>query len=100
MFIAGDTISYLSYSNYTIPETKVYLIKNNTITDTITKDYSIRKMTPVPLSTEKKFLFVALCKVPETDVRWHQLIGINTVEEKFKIYQRNRVTIKNNQIQY
>lgn len=100
LVLERDTICYLSYSDYSKNETKVLLIKNSMVVDSIDQEYIISKMASVPLSTKRNLLYLASCSIPDTDALWNSLIGIDLVETKFKLYRGNRIGLKNNQIQY
>lgn len=99
MVIAGDEISYLSYHDYQKTLSKVYLMKNNQLMDSIIQEYVVYDLLPVPIAIEDHFLYVASCGVPDTDFIWRQLIAIDVNKVKFRLLGRNRVSLKNNQLQ-
>lgn len=90
-FVHGlDTLSYLSTVDYEKVRSQVYLLKNGQVMDSINEDYIITGMTPVPLATKKEILYVSAAMVPETDIQWTILTGIDLSSYRFIIYERNR----------
>lgn len=85
-----DTLSYLSTVDYEKVRSQVYLLKNGQVLDSINEDYIITGMTPVPLATKKEILYVSAAMVPETDIQWTILTGIDLSSYRFIIYERNR----------
>lgn len=100
MIIAGDEISYFSFHDYKKTSSKVYLLKNNQLMDSIDQDYVVYDLLPVPITTEDHLIYLASCGVPETDFVWRQLIAIDVNEVKFRIIQGNRISLKDNILQF
>lgn len=88
-----DTIAFLSFGDYKQGKECLYLLMNGQAVDSVINNYVISKMTPVPLATEKEILYVSSVHVPETDIYWASLTGIDLVQQKFKFYRRNRLKI-------
>lgn len=89
-----DTIAILSFGDYPLGKEALYLLKNGTPTDSIINDYAITALTPVPLATEYESRYIASCQVPDSDVSWTSLMGIDSRDYKFKFYDRNRINLK------
>jgi len=85
-----DSISFISYSDYTKSKDCVYILKNGVVKDSIMEDYIIWDFKPVPLVNEKVRLYLASANVPETDIYWTSLIGIEKESFKLVFYDRNR----------
>jgi len=86
----NDTISFISFGVYPECRECTYLFKNGVPSDSIINDYSIQKLTPVPLANEKELVYVANVSVPETDHCWTMLMAIDLEKIKFKIYPSGR----------
>ncbi|MCG6191566.1 hypothetical protein [Maribellus maritimus] len=89
--INNDTISFISYSDYQTNDTKVYILKNSDLINSITKDFIIRDLQPVPLYDNDKLIYLGFANVPETDIEWTALIGIDKNTLRIKFYDRNRI---------
>jgi hypothetical protein len=89
-----DTISFLSFGDYKLGKECLYLLKNSMPMDSVINDFLISTMTPVPLSSDKEIIYVALVFIPETDILWNALTGIDLKNNKFNFYERNRIKIK------
>ncbi|HYF68130.1 MAG TPA: hypothetical protein VD884_08340 [Ohtaekwangia sp.] len=88
-----DTISFLSFGDYNQGKECLYLLKNGTLTDSVVNDFIISGMIPVPLATETELMYISSVQVPETDIRWNSLTGIDLKSYKFVFYDRNRKKI-------
>lgn len=91
----NDTISFISYSDYRTNDTKIYLLKNGTLRDSISKDFIFSDLKPVPLHDNNELLYLGYINVPDSDVEWNSLIGIDKNTLKVNFYDRNRITISN-----
>jgi len=85
-----DTISFISYSDLTIDNTKIYFIKNGVVCDSVMKNYIAYDMKPVPITKNGEFVYVAAAGIPETDSFWNVLLSIDFQTCKVEFYERNR----------
>ncbi len=86
-----DTISFISYSDYTINKTIVYFLRNGVVCDSIMEGFVIEDLTPVPLIENDECLYVASVSIPETDAFWNVFLGIDMRTGKVRLYDRNRL---------
>lgn len=90
-FVSGlDTLSYLSTVDYEKARSQVYLLKNGQVMDSLNEEYIITGMAPVPLATKREILYVSAAMIPETDIQWTTLTGVDMNSYRFIIYERNR----------
>ncbi|MEQ8879516.1 MAG: hypothetical protein RLQ12_07795 [Cyclobacteriaceae bacterium] len=89
---SNEALSIFSYSDRKDYTHHILLIKNELITDSI-DGYSVDKLTPVPLSKDEKYYYVAHCYIPDTDANWNQFIGIDKKTGKFLLTKGNRYVI-------
>ncbi|QDO94259.1 hypothetical protein FNB79_09845 [Formosa sediminum] len=88
----SDTISILSFGNYSKPENYLYLYKNGNLTDSIVNDYlAVSSLKAIPLATENELTYIYEGFKPDTDWLWSGLIGIDLKNWKLKLYERNRI---------
>ncbi len=93
----NDTISFISFSTYTndTPNEYFYLFKNKKPIDSIVNESSISKMIAVPIFREFEDLYIAYEFIPDSDIFWTSLIGIDFKNNKLKRYKGNRLNLKN-----
>lgn len=88
----SDTISVLSFGNYSKFKNYLYLYKNGHLTDSIINDYmAVSSLTAIPLATEKELTYIYSGFKPDTDWLWNGLIGIDLKNWKLKFYKNNRI---------
>lgn len=88
----SDTISVLSFGNYSEYKNYLYLFKNGNLKDSIINDYmAISSLTAIPLATENELTYIYSGFKPDTDWLWNGLMGIDLINWKFKLYDRNRI---------
>jgi len=86
----GDTIAFLSFSDYSKGKDCLYLLKNGIPTDSVINDYVIKKMIPVPIANKNEIFYISEVGIPETDNSWTILTGIELKSTRFLFYSRNR----------
>lgn len=89
-----DTFMYVSFNDYLQNDQSFYLMKNGITVDEHKKDYVIMELTPVPLASNTKLLYISSEGVPETDNMWTSLVGIDLINNKFEFYSRGRLPSK------
>lgn len=88
----SDTISILSFRNYSNYKNHLYLIKNGKLMDSIINDYmAVSSLRAVPLATKYEFTYLYTGFKPDTDWIWTGLMGIDLVNWKFNLYENNRI---------
>lgn len=88
----SDTISVLSFGNYSKSENYIHLYKNGNLKDSIISDYmAISSLTAIPLATENELTYIYSGFKPDTDWLWSGLMGIDLKNWRLKIYERNRI---------
>ncbi|WP_196886715.1 hypothetical protein [Aureivirga sp. CE67] len=91
-----DTISILTYfpryeKNYSF---RFYLLKNHQPVDSLINDFTYNRLITVPVNKQNEDIFVSFSFVPNSDVFWDSLIGIDWEEMKIKTYSKNRLDLK------
>ena len=94
--VGGDTLSVLAFGNYANGQNKecLYLLKNSQPVDSVINDFAITHMQPVPLATESLQLYATDKMIPETDIYWTDLTGIDTQNFRFVFYKRSRLPLE------
>jgi len=88
----SDTISVLSFGNYSKPKNYLHLYRNGNLKDSIVNDYmAISSLTAIPLATENELTYIYSGFQPDTDWLWSGLMGIDLKNWKFKLYESNRM---------
>jgi hypothetical protein len=90
----GDTIAFLSFSDYKRVKDCLYLLKNGIATDSIINDYVIKNMIPVPIANDSVIFYVSEAGVPGTDSYWTILTGIDLKSNRLEFYSKNRYEVK------
>jgi hypothetical protein len=85
-----DTISFLSFADYSKYKESSFILKNGNPTDSIMNDFVISEFTPVPIATDSLIFYVVNANVPETDHFFTSLVSININTMKLEFYDRNR----------
>jgi hypothetical protein len=96
--LGSDTLSIISFADYSNGKECMYLLRNGVATDSVINDYVIIDLMPMPLAMNKFLLYVSETIVPETDLYWTALTGIDTQNFEFVFYERNRLPL--NSINY
>ncbi|MCR9248832.1 MAG: hypothetical protein NXI20_00355 [bacterium] len=91
MSVNDNIISYTSFGDYNARKECLYFYKNGIPTDSVINDYLIRELYPVPIQDSDHMLYMASGFLPETDITWDMLIGINPATGKIKYYRGNRL---------
>lgn len=90
----SDTLSFLSFGDYEDGKEFLYLVKNTFPVDSVVNNYVIYELESVPLASEFEMTYLAKCAVPDTDMLWNALLGIDLTRFKFRFYDRNRFKLK------
>ncbi len=93
----NDTISFISFGTYKQDTANeyFYLLKNKKPIDSIVNESSISKMIAVPIFRESEDLYIAYEFIPDSDISWTSLIGIDFKNNQLKRYKKNRIFMKN-----
>ncbi len=88
----SDTITVISFGNYSKSENYLHLYKNGNLTDSITNDYlAVSALMAIPLATESELTYVYSGFKPDTDWLWNGLMGIDLKNWKLVLYEENRI---------